>query len=310
MSPTAIATFAPVSIAADALAKEGGLGRLGGYTDSGGRPREVIAGRRRDGCVLVIDRDAVTRGDRRLVARLDADEPTANAALMCTHYLSDRRRGHCRRVSARDLTGGSSVVRNASRAPAADGADRTELLARSADGHVCAYRLGLVRESGCTTELRWRRHSCDTDGVRMASSTTVGLREVIGALESYEPAYELTLTALTRYRADPNVSTAVLRVQLERMRESPIVLNCRLRQAVLAAVERNGLSLSEIALRCGRVKRDRKGNRSGETSWLARRVGILPESGKDRCNPWVHSDVLALIARSGLGISPREVELE
>jgi hypothetical protein len=309
MSPTAIATVPPASIAADACAKEGRLGRLGGYTDAGGRSREVVAGRRRDGCMLVIDRDAVTRGDRRLVARLDADEPTGNAALMCTHYLRDRRRGRCRPVSARDLTGESPVAWSASRTSAAGGADRVELLAGRADGHVCAYRLDLVRESGCTAELRWRRHSCEPGGTRPATPATVGLREVIGALESYEPAYQLTLAALTRYRADPHVSTAVLRVQLERMRESPIVLNRRLRQAVLAAVERNGLSLSEIALRCGRVKRDRKGNRSGETSWLARRVGILPESGSDRCNPWVHSDVLALIARSGLGISPREVEL-
>jgi hypothetical protein len=31
--------------------------------------------------------------------------------------------------------------------------------------------------------------------------------------------------------------------------------------------------------------------------------------GKPRPTPWVHSDVLALIARDGLGISPREVEL-
>ncbi len=93
------------------------------------------------------------------------------------------------------------------------------------------------------------------------------------------------------------------------MLESPIVLNRKLRQAVLVAIERQGLSMSEIALRCGRVKRDSKGNMSGETSWLARRVGILPESGTTRPTPWVHSDVLALIARNGLGISPREVEL-
>ena len=32
------------------------------------------------------------------------------------------------------------------------------------------------------------------------------------------------------------------------------------------------LSMSEIAIRCGRVKRDRRGNESGETSWLARRA--------------------------------------
>ena len=30
-------------------------------------------------------------------------------------------------------------------------------------------------------------------------------------------------------------------------------------------------------MRCGRAKRDSSGNESGETSWLARRVGLLPE---------------------------------
>jgi hypothetical protein len=87
------------------------------------------------------------------------------------------------------------------------------------------------------------------------------------------------------------------------------VLNRRLRTAVLATIERQGLSMSEIAIRCGRIKRDGNGNASGETSWLARRLGILPEGGRDTPTPWIHSDVLALIARRGLGISPREVEL-
>ena len=136
------------------------------------------------------------------------------------------------------------------------------------------------------------------------------LREVIGAVESYEPVYGLTLQALELYRDDPRVCGKALYNELERVRESPIVLNRKLRQAVLAAVQRRGLSMSEIAHRCGRVKRDCKGNASGETSWLARRVGVLPESATKRLTPWIDSDVLALIARNGLGISPREVELD
>jgi hypothetical protein len=67
--------------------------------------------------------------------------------------------------------------------------------------------------------------------------------------------------------------------------------------------------MSEIAMRCGRVKYDSRGNVSGETSWLSRRLGLAPEGGEAHPTPWVHSDVLALIARRGLGISPREVEL-
>ena len=92
------------------------------------------------------------------------------------------------------------------------------------------------------------------------------------------------------------------------MHNSPIVLNRRLREVTLAIVGSEQLSMSETAMRCGRVKRDTRGNVSGATSWLARRVGLLPEGGQTRHTPWIHSDVLALIARRGLAISPREVE--
>jgi hypothetical protein len=42
---------------------------------------------------------------------------------------------------------------------------------------------------------------------------------------------------------------------------------------------------------------------------LARRLGQKPESGTREPTPWISSDVLALIARDGLGLSPYEVEL-
>lgn len=280
------------------------LDPLGRYTDGSGRLREVIAGRRRDGCVLVVDRDALTLGDRRLVAHLDADEPVKNAALVCAHYLRDAHRGRCRRVTAEDLSGKHLPEEDERSQRSSEQAD---LVGRGADaGKDVIYRLGLACTDTAPRELRWCR--CSRRGDRVAP-TPVCLREAIGALESYEPVCGLTHRALARYRDDANVSTATLRGELERLRESPIVLNRKLRQAVLVAIERHGLSLSEIAIRCGRVKRDTKGNASGETSWLARRVGILPESGSRRPTPWVHSDVLALIARNGLGISPHEVEL-
>jgi hypothetical protein len=276
---------------------------LGRYTNATGRTREVIAGQRGDGSVLVMDRDALTLGDRRLVAHLAADEPTENAALVCALYLEDAHKGRCRRVTAEDLTGRLLADREEPRQPAAASLHGTELVSRRGG---CAYRLELVQADASTMELRWHRRS--HRGCPVAS-TPVCLREVIGAIESYEPVCGLTLKALAMYREDAKVSVAMLRGELERLRESPIVLNRKLRQAVLATIEQAGVSMSEIAARCGRVKRDSKGNASGETSWLARRVGILPESGTRRSTPWVHSDVLALIARDGLGISPREVEL-
>ena len=82
-----------------------------------------------------------------------------------------------------------------------------------------------------------------------------------------------------------------------------------LRETALATIERQGMSMSEIAMRCGRVKRDSRGRSSGETTWLARRLGIVPSAGEDAPTPWIHTDVLALIAREGLRVSPREVEL-
>jgi len=282
------------------------LDPLGSYTDPSGRTREVIAGRRGDGEVLVVDRDAMTLGDRRLVAHLGADEPNENAALVCAHYLRDAHRGRCRRVRVEDLTGRPTVESEGPQRLATGNPHGIELVGRRGDERNYAYRLEPVRTEHAVVELRWRRHS------RLggpATPTPVCLREAIGAVESYEPICGLTLRAMAMYRDDPRISIAVLRSELERMRESPIVLNRRLRHAVLAVVERQGLSMSEIALRCGRVKRDCKGKSSGETSWLARRVGVLPESGTNRLAPWIHSDVLALIARDGLGISPREVEL-
>jgi hypothetical protein len=143
-----------------------------------------------------------------------------------------------------------------------------------------------------------------------AAERTVSMREAIASLESYEPVRTLTVRALAAARDSHELSTAVLRAELARVQRSPIVLNRRLRETILAYMERDGLSMSEIAIRCGRVKRGVDGHESGETSWLARRLGLLPEGGKAEPTPWIHSDVMALIARRGLGVSPREVEVE
>ena len=119
----------------------------------------------------------------------------------------------------------------------------------------------------------------------------------------------MTAAAIARNRRDPAVSVATLGLELRRLAASPIVLNRRLREAVIDASLRRGVSLSAIALACGRVKYDHRGRRSGETSWLARRVGLPGEDGLRRPTPWVHTNVLGLIARDGLGIAPHEVEL-
>jgi hypothetical protein len=301
-----------------------GRGPIGRYLDPAGHLRELVAPTGFAGSVLVIDRDATTLGDRRLVAHLAADEPAENARLVCGHYLSDPRRPRCRPVTHEDLerdplgaappdreraSGSPSGMAFAPGDESAPGPrsepvghETTKLVSR--DGH--RLRLRPLTAGLTIPELRWCLHAPHGEA---ESPRPVSVREAIGCLESYEPVRTLTVAALVRHRDDPDISVAVLRAELERIDASRIVLNRGLRQAVLSAVQHPGLSMSEIALRCGRVKRDSRGNASGETTWLARRVGIVPEGGGSAPTPWIHSEVLALIARTGLGISPREVEL-
>ena len=257
------------------------------------------------GSVLVVDRDVATLGDRRLVAHLAADEPTGNAALVCSCYLQEApgRRCRCRPLTREDSYTAPFADAGEGELCMAPAPSETEPLDRLGR----CYRLELLQTGMSIPELRWRRHPPErTDG----PAHTVSVREAIACLDSYEPVRTLTRRSLALHGRNSEVSSTVLRVELARMQESPIVLNRRLREVVLATIEQQGLSMSEIAIRCGRVKRDCHGNESGETSWLARRLGILPEGGRDMPTPWIHSDVLALISRRGLGISPREVELE
>ena len=269
---------------------------LGCYTerDTGAR-REIarlpIAG----GSALVVDRLSGTHGDARLLARLAADEPHENARILAALYLADDSRGRCRAMTAADL--------DAAPTPEAPDVCREHEL-RDANGTV--YRIQEVALDGRFPELRWTRSILADEAERFA---TVRLRKVVARFEDYDPARTVTANALAARRTDRTLSTSCLMAELTRLAESPIVLNRRLREAVQARLSRGDLTMSEIAIRCGRCKRDRRGKVSGETSWLARRIGLAPEAGRDQPTPWVHSDVLALIARDGLGLSPREVEL-
>jgi hypothetical protein len=270
--------------------------RLGRYVDGAGTPRELLALSGAAGSVLVVDCEAAGAGDPRLVAHLAADEPPENAAIVCRRYLLD--------VRARTLRPRRLHPQDTVSVPFAEELqpDIHEATWRDRAG---AHRLEALDTGMSIPELRWRR----SDGALDEHGRIVSLRDVIAHEQSYEPARTRTVRALLAHHADAELSTTVLRAELRRVSESPIVLNRKLREAVLAIVERDELSLSEIAARCGRIKRDRKGNVSGETSWLARRIGLLPEAGHAKSTPWIHSDVLAVIAREGLGVSPREVEL-
>jgi hypothetical protein len=274
------------------------------YTDPRGFAREIVSRRGADGSRLVIDRLAHTLGDERLLAHLSADEPIENARIVSALYLADERRPRCRRLASDDLKTASSEGHAAREAASSDLAlDEAALT----DRHGRTYRLAVAPAAGSIPELHWYR---DLPGGGERAAEVITVREAVGCLERYEPVCSLSGRAVDAHRGDPNVSVTELRVELERVRASPIVLNRGIREAVLRAIKRGEVTMSEIAIRCCRVKRAANGNESGETSWLARRIGTLPASGQSAPTAWVHTDVLALIARQGLGVAPREVEVD
>jgi hypothetical protein len=262
------------------------------------------------GSVLVVDRDAMTFGDRRLVAHIGGDEPAENARLICEQYLADTRGRWCRLVTPEDLQlipypeEDDPYIQEPEDADSREGEPPDSNV--MVDRHSRFYHLELVPTRMSIPEMRWQQYPPEGHA---GPPRVLSVRDVIAALESYEPVRALTRKVLIRHRRDPKISVSVLRGEMERVCASRIVLNRGLREAVLATAEAKSLSMSEIAMRCGRVKYDSRGNVSGETSWLSRRLGLAPEGGENSPTPWVHSDVLALIARRGLGISPREVEL-
>jgi hypothetical protein len=257
-------------------------------------PRELVILDGAGGSRLLVDRREIDGADTRLLAHLAVDEPDENARLVCREFLANERRG-ARRLEPGDFGGRGEGERCSEPSVAF----RPRVLTDAAG------RRYLLRAVGEPRELRWRR---EARGSR-TETVTLSARDVVGALEAYEPVCAITRAAVARYRHDRGISVSTLSVELRRIESSPIVLNRRLREAVLDAVREHGTSFSAIAMSCGRIKRDHRGNGSGETSWLARRVGLLPSRPGGGPNPWVHSDTLALIARQGLGIAPREVEL-
>lgn len=236
---------------------------------------------------LLVDR-ARGKGRPLLVGVLAADEPPANARLLASHYLADPSRGRCRPLRKADV-------------------ERLAPEAAVPPGPVAADWQRQLRAAGTTFSLGLRGGELRWHARRGRSLAVVSVRRVVGELESYEPALALTRGALRRFAGRSSPSAARLGEELRRLERTPFVLNRRLREAVLAQVE-GGVSFSEIAIRCGRVKREGRGSVCGATTWLARRIGLIAEHGSARPSPWVHAEVLALIARAGLGVAPREVE--
>jgi hypothetical protein len=280
--------------------------RLAAYTTASGERREVVCLTGSAETRLVIDRGSEDASDARLLAHLAADEPAANARRICELYLADMDARSCRSLTSEDFE--RALGEGASSDAVANGREHDEgisLATALADRRGATYRLELCDGCGSISQVRW----CSVTPEDRGHPKPVSLRHVIGALESYEPARTLTLAALARYAHDEGVSVVALRGELERVSLSPIVLNRGLREAVERMLAGGEATMSEIAIRCGRLRRGERGRVSGETSWLARRIGQVPEAGRSNPTPWIHSDVLALIARRGLCLNPNEVEL-
>jgi hypothetical protein len=284
--------------------------RIAAYTDDHSRRRELVRLTGAAATTLVIDRIAdlpADGDDARLVAHLAADEPAENARTVARLYLAGANARRCRSLTPADLRlafgegAASEEPAHATDTPASqNGASAT---ARLLDSSGNVYRLAPSAGSLSIPELRWCRTPVDG-----AAPEPVSVRSVIGALESYEPALGLTRAAVRRHADDARLSVAVLRLEYQRATTSPIVLNRGLRDAVQRQIATGDVTMSEIAIRCGRVRHGERGSVSGETSWLARRVGLVAEAGHAQPTPWVHTDVLALISRA-LCVSPREVEV-
>ncbi len=259
---------------------------LGRYRALDTQQREVLHIQRPDGSALVIDYHLGTLTDGRLVAHLAPEEPAENAQVVCDLYLADKRRGRCRAVALEDF----EVTRHATPAPSTGEETVPTGPLRDDDGYV--YGLREVSGDRGVSELRWTRSH---DAGREDRFDVVRFRDLVGSLQAYEPARTITRDALAR--CAEHVSTRRLRKELDRLAESPTVLNRELRREVQRRVKHGEVSMSEIAMRCGRIQRDARGNIRGETHWLARRIGEMPEAGKQKPGPWMHSDVLGLVAR-------------
>ncbi len=135
-------------------------GVLGRYIDFQGSPSASGRPARSPGSVLVVDRDATTLSDCRLVAHLAADEPAENAALVCDHYLRDSAGHWCRRVTPEDL----EVVPFAEAEEQDSEAEATPSARTLTDKQGRTYRLELGSAEVSIRELRWYRRSPSAEG--------------------------------------------------------------------------------------------------------------------------------------------------
>ncbi len=273
---------------------------LGSYrTDDPPRERRIGAVAIPDGSVLVLDYEMPSCADPRVLARIAPEEPPGNAQLVADLYLADTRRGRSRPLTLADLEGSAPASRPSQRDA------HVELPTPRSRQIWVVSSIRANTDAGEFPQLRWMELA-ETPG---ESFGPVTLREVIGALERYEPAIAMTRSAIDAQPPGGAVSTATLRAELHRMQAQ--------RDRAEPWTARSGrprAGLRDVAQRDRACAAGARNATAAETS-AARRAGspgasaVCPESGKPTPTPWVHTSTLALIAREGLRVSPREVEL-
>jgi hypothetical protein len=152
---------------------------LARYTDAEGRPREIVVLPGHAGSLLVVDRDAATLGDRRLLAHLAADEPAENAEIVCRDYLRDPAARRCRALAAEDLRTAPFSGRSAEREsePECAPAPPPET-AQLRDSRGATHRLEVFDAPDLAIpELRWRRRGGPEEEARPE-----GVRDVVACL--------------------------------------------------------------------------------------------------------------------------------
>ena len=266
---------------------------LGCYQDADGAQRTILAIDGVEGDTLVVDQSEGAVSDVRLVDHILADEPVLdpsidNAALVAELYMAEPSR--CRALRLSDLRPQPAELEALAFA---------DVLSAPDGGR---HRLDAGELDVEQRTLRWSAED-DRGRWRVAS-----LRSVIGALDAYEPARSMTVAALAYHSGratDVHVST--LAAELRSLDRGAFVLSRCLREAAQRAVARGEVSWSQLALRCGHTHAVHGGHQCGDTSWLKRRLGIMPDTSTGRTTPWIRSETLALIARA-LGVDPVSVE--
>ena len=148
-------------------------------------PRELVVVPLSSGALL-IDQAAGHHGDRRLVGRIDADEPAENTRILARLYLQDPSRGRCRRLLPGDLDPNPDDV-------PAEGPNTVRWDAPLVAGIGATFRIQVL-DTDSGEVLRWTR----TVVGQAEQSVAVSLRHVVGQLQDYQPAMAMTAARSAR----------------------------------------------------------------------------------------------------------------